>query len=84
MFLLKRNQVVPVYRFAGSCRTDDEHDPNAVHIHVLKERRPCARLEDVEILRIEIFGMRMPDVRSEHRGEPCMVVLGQQQREDIA
>ena len=69
--------------FSGSCRADDEHDAHAIHIHVLKERRPCASLEDVQILGIEIFRMRMSDMRSEHRRETSMMVFGQPQREDV-
>ena len=57
--------------------------PNAVHIYVLKERRPCAGLEDIEVFGIQVFRMLMTDVWSEHRGKTCMMVLGQPQRKDV-
>ena len=72
-----------MYGLAGPCWSNDEHDPNAVHIHVLEERRPCAGLEDVEILGIQVFRMRMADMRGEHRGETSMMVLCQPQRKDV-
>ena len=72
-----------VHRLAGAGWPDDEHDAHAVHIHVLKERRPGARLEDVQVFGIEVFRVRMSDMRSEHGGEPRMMVLCQPQREDI-
>ena len=40
-------------------------------------------LEDVEVLGIKVFRMRMSDMRREHRGETSMMVFGQPQREDI-
>ena len=72
-----------MHRLPGPCRPYDEHDADAIHIYILKERRPCARFEDVEVLRIEVFRVRVPDMRSEHRGEASMMVLGEPQWEDI-
>ena len=83
VLLLKRNRCVTVYGLARACRTDDEHDAHAVHIHVLKERRPRARLEDVEVFGIEVVRVRMPDMRREHGGQPRVMILRQPQREDV-
>ena len=69
--------------FPSSCRPDDQHDPHTVHIHILKERRPCAGLEDVQVLAVEVFRMRMADMRSEDRRESRMMVLGEPHGEDI-
>jgi hypothetical protein len=74
---------VSVDRLPGSGGADDEHDPHAVHVDILKEWCPSARLEDVEIFGIEIFRVWMADVRGEDGRQARMVVLGQPQREDI-
>ncbi len=55
VLLFEGDDLVAMDRLAGAGWPDDEHDPNAVHIHVLKERRPCAGLEDVEVFGVEIF-----------------------------
>ena len=73
ILLLQRNGRVADHAFPCSGWPDDEHDAHAVHIHVLKERRPCARLEDVEVFGVEVFGVRMSEVRREHRRQPRMV-----------
>ena len=83
IFLLQGDDLISVDRLPGACRADDEHDPYAIHIHVLKEWRPRARLEDVQILGIEIFRMRVSDMRREHRGETSMMVFSQPQRKDV-
>ena len=77
IFLFKRDDLVPMNGLAGPGWPEDEHDPHAIHIHVLKERRPCARLEDVQVLGVQILGVRMSEMRSEHRGKPRMMVLRQ-------
>ena len=51
-----------MHTFTRASWPDDEHDAHPVHVHVLKERRPCASLKDIQILRIQVFGVRMADV----------------------
>ena len=75
VLLLVRDSQVAMHGLAGSGWPDDEHDPHAVHIHVLKERRPCARLEDVQVFVIEVLRMRMAEIRREDRGEAGVMVF---------
>ena len=83
VLLFQRDDLIPVNGLPGARRPDDEHDPNAVHIRVLEERRPRARLEDVEVLGIEVVRVRMSDMRSEHRRETSVMIFGQPHRKDV-
>ena len=83
VLLLVGDGQVAVHGFAGSRWPEDEHDAHAVHIHVLKERRPRARLEDVQVLVVEVFRIRMAEIRREDRRQPRMMVFGQPHGEDV-
>jgi hypothetical protein len=49
VFLLQSNDLVPMNRLSGAGGTDDEHDPHAVYLYVLEERRPHAGLKEIEV-----------------------------------
>jgi len=59
VLLFEGHESIAVNRFARSGRPDDEHDSNSVNINVLKERRPCPGLEDVQVFVIEILRTRV-------------------------
>ena len=55
VFLLQRDGGIADHTFARSGWSEDEHHPHSVHIYVLKEGRPCARLEDVQVLVVQVL-----------------------------
>ena len=55
ILLFKRQHLVRVDGFAGPGRPDDEHDPHAIHIHVLKEGRPVRVSKMFRYSRVEVL-----------------------------
>ena len=84
VLLLVGDGHVAVNGFAGAGWSEDQHDAHAVHVHVLKEWRPCARLEDVQILVVQVFRIRMAEI-AERKTEdkPRMVIFRQPHRKDV-
>src|SRR5580692_11450029 len=83
VLLLKAQHLVGVYALAGPGWADDELYPHTVDIGILKIWGSCAGLEDVQILGVEVIGMRVAEMWSEDAGETSMVVFAQPQRIDI-
>ncbi len=83
ILLLVGDGQIAVYGFACAGWPEDEHDPHAVHVGILEERRPRARLEDVQVLVVEVFRVAMAQMRSEDRRQSRMVILRQPHRKDI-
>ena len=71
VLLFKGDELIAMNAICRSRRPDDEHDAHAIHIHILKEWRPGARLEDIQVLGVEVFRMRMSEMwaRRRRRGE---------------
>ena len=63
VFPLQSEHLVGVYGSSRARRPDDEHDPDAVDIDILKEGRSLPRLKDVEVLVVEV--VRLADDRCE-------------------
>jgi hypothetical protein len=53
--------------FTSPGRANYEHHPHPVYIHVLKEGRPGAGFEDVQVFAVKVFRVGMPKMGRENQ-----------------
>jgi hypothetical protein len=76
VFLLQSNDLVPMNRLSGASGTEDEHDPHAVYLYVLEERRPHASLKEIEVFSFTIRRIVSSSSGELRRGGPFAEGLG--------